>query len=198
MKTYPSTTRDEFYRDKFIAVDLVEISLLASDDITPAPLRLCTGGFDLDYNGGTFYAQGEFLGFSTVAEEFDVKVGKFSIYLSGVNNNYVDKFTKSHFEGRRVVIAKAFLDFSPMTLDIIDVPIIIFDGIIYNVSITESAVTCSISIECSTLWADFERTTGRKTNNGSNWLYQGRNEDRCFEKAGFVGQTEFLWGRLAK
>jgi hypothetical protein len=110
----------------------------------------------------------------------------------------VDKFTKSHFEGRRVVIAKAFLDFSPMTLDIIDVPIIIFDGIIYNVSITESAVTCSISIECSTLWADFERTTGRKTNNGSNWLYQGRNEDRCFEKAGFVGQTEFLWGRLAK
>lgn len=196
MKTYPSTTRDEYLRSRAIAVDLVEIQLLDTDDVTPSPLHLCTGGFDIDYNGATFTAQGDFIGFSSVAEEFDVKLGKFSIYLSGVGNDLVERFVTSHFEGRRVVIAKAFLDFSPMTLDIIDDPIRIFDGIIYNVSITESAVTCSITIECSTLWADFERTAGRKTNSGSNWLFQGSTLDTCFEKAGYVGNTEFKWGRV--
>jgi hypothetical protein len=51
-------------------------------------------------------------------------------------------------------------------------------------------------VDCSTLFADFERTAGRKTNSGSNWLYQGTTSDTAFEKSGFVGNTEFLWGRL--
>lgn len=192
MKSYPSTTKDEFYRDKFIAVDLVEIYLITET------LRLNTGGFDITYGGNTYSAQGDFIGFSTVSEDFDVKVGKFSIYLSAIGNGYVDKFINQDFEGRRVVIRKAFLDFDPFTLQIIDNPIVIFDGQIYNVSIVEGAATASITVDCSTLFADFERTAGRKTNNGSNSLYQGSSADNCFEKSGFVGQTEFLWGRLAK
>ena len=192
MKSYPSTTKDEFYRDKFIAVDLVEIYLINET------LRLTTGGFDISHGGNTYAAQGDFIGFSTVSEDFDVKVGKFSIYLSAIGNGYVDKFINQDFEGRRVVIRKAFLDFDPYTLQIIDSPIVIFDGQIYNVSIVEASATASITVDCSTLFADFERTAGRKTNNGSNSLYQGSSSDNCFEKAGFVGQTEFLWGRLAK
>ena len=192
MKSYPSTTKDEFYRDKFIAVDMLEIYM------PNETLYLNTGGFDLTYGSTTYTAQGDFLGFTTVAEDFDVKVGKFSIYLSAVGNSYVNKFANQDFEGRRVVIRKAFLDFSPMTLDIVDEPIIIFDGQIYNISIVEGRNSASITIDCSTLFADFERTAGRKTNNGSNWLFQGATTDAAFEKAGFVGSTEFLWGRLTK
>ena len=192
MKTIASTTKDEFYRDKFIAIDLVEIYLINET------LRLNTGGFDITSSGNTYTAQGDFMGFSTVSEDFDIKVGKFSIYLSAIGNSYVSKFVDQDFEGRRVVIRKAFLDFDPMTLTIINDPIVIFDGQIYNVSIVESRNSASITVDCSTLWADFERTAGRKTNNGSNWLYQGSNSDLCFEKSGFVGATEFLWGRTAK
>lgn len=197
MKTFPSTTKDEFYRDKFIAVDLVELYL------PNGTLYLNSGGFDLTWNSNTYTAQGDFMGFSSVSEEFDVRVGKFSIYLSGVGTAAdatvsVRRFLDQDFEGRRVVIRKAFLDFDPMTLDIIDSPIIIFDGQIFNVSIVESRNSASITVDCSTLFADFERSAGRKTNNGSNWLFQGNTSDTCFEKAGFVGQTEFLWGRLAK
>ena len=83
------------------------------------------------------------------------------------------------------------------TLDIVVAPIIVFDGQIFNVSIVETSNSASISIDCSTLFADFERTAGRRTTNGSNWLYQGSNVDTAFEKSGFVGQTEFLWGRLS-
>jgi hypothetical protein len=190
MKTYPSTTKDEFYRDKFIAVVLVEIYLITET------LRLNTGGFDITYSGNSYTAQGDFMGFSTVSEDFDVKVGKFSIYLSAIGNGYVDKFINSDFEGRRVVIRKAFLDFDPFTLQIINDPIVIFDGQIYNVSIVESRSTASITIDCSTLFADFERTAGRQTNNRSNWLYQGNTDDYSLGSAGWVGTSEFKWGRL--
>jgi hypothetical protein len=195
MKTYPSTTRDEFYRDKFICVDLLELYLTNSSGGNDY-LYLCTGGFPVTWNGNTYTAQGDFVGFSTVNEDFDLKVGKFSIYLSALAGGYVNKFINTDFEGKRVVIRKAFLDFDPMTLTIIDSPIIIFDGQIYNVSIVESRSNASITVECSTLFADFERTAGRKTSNGSNWLYQGSQSDLCFEKSGYVGTTEFLWGRL--
>lgn len=194
MKTYPSTTRDEFFRDKFIAVDLVEF-YIEDDNGNPDYQYLCTGGFDIEYNANTYTAQGDFIGFSSVTEEFDVKVGKFSIYLNGLNATLVGKFLDKDVEGKKVIIRKAFLDFQPMTLDIVDDPIILFDGIIYNIAITESASTASLEIQCATLFADFERRAGRRTNNSSNWLYQGFTSDTAFEKSGFVGNTEYKWGR---
>lgn len=197
MKIYPSTTQDEFFRDKFIAVDMVELSLPSGT------VFLNSGGFDLDFAGNTYTAQGDFMGFSPIAEEFDVRVGKFSIFFSGIGSSQdtllnVKLFLDQDFEGRKVVIRKAFLDFDPMTLDIIDQPIVIFEGQIFNVSIVESRNSATITVECATLFADFERTAGRRTNNGSNHLFQGSNADTAFEKAGFVGNTEFLWGRLSK
>jgi hypothetical protein len=71
-----------------------------------------------------------------------------------------------------------------------------FDGIIYNIAVNESSKSCQLNLECSSLFADFERTAGRKTNNWSNWFYQGAQVDTTMEKTGFVGQTEFKWGRL--
>jgi hypothetical protein len=53
-----------------------------------------------------------------------------------------------------------------------------------------------MTLECSSLFADFERTAGRKTNNWSNWLYQGVEYDTAMEKASFVGQIEFKWGKI--
>lgn len=194
MKTYPQTTRDEYYRSKFIAVDLVEFYITDANN-NPDTQYLCTGGFDIDYNSNTYTAQGDFIGFSSVTEEFDVKVGKFSVYLSGLNSTLVDKFVDRDVEGKQVIIRKAFLDFQPMTLDIVDSPITLFDGIIYNINITESASSATLEIQCATLFADFERRAGRRTNNSSNWLYQGFTSDTAFEKSGFVGNTEYKWGR---
>lgn len=194
MKSYSNAIKDEFNRAKFIAVDLVEIYITDSNG-DPNYQYLCTGGMDIEWNSNTYSAQGDFIGFSSVSEDFDVKVGKFSIYLSGLNSTMVDSFLDKDVEGKRVVIRKAFLDFDPMTLDVVDTPIVLFDGIIYNISLTESASTATLEVQCATLFADFERTAGRKTNNSSNWLFQGFARDTGFEKSGFVGNTEYKWGR---
>jgi hypothetical protein len=195
MRAYSTELQDEFKRSKFIAVDLVEIYMVTPQGVNDF-IYLTNAGFDIVHDGKTYTAQGDFLGFSTVSEDFDVKVGKFSIYLSALNVTLVNKLYGKDFEGKRVVIRKAFLDFDPMTLSIVDQPILIFDGIIYNIIITETAATASMAIECSTLWADFERVNGRKTNNSSNHLFQrGITRDTCFEQAGFVGNTEIKWGK---
>lgn len=198
---YATNNRSEYYRDHTIAVDCVEIQLRND------PLYLTTGGFDVTFDSPTaptsgehtYTAQGNFIGFSSMSEDIDVKVGKFSITLSGVDNDYFSKFFNKNPEGARVVIYKAFLNFGPTGTDPLSLvadPILIYDGQIYNFSVQETQETCQISLDCSSLFADFERVNGRKSNNWSNWLFQGAQYDKCFEKAGWVGQTEFKWGRL--
>ena len=72
---------------------------------------------------------------------------------------------------------------------------VMFKGEIFNVNIQETQSTCAITVDVSSVFADFERRAGRKTADWSNWLFQGEKYDTAFEKAGFVGNTEFLWGR---
>jgi hypothetical protein len=206
MKAFASTAnKDEYYRDHTISVDCVELHLK-----TPAggrdTLYLCNGGFDVtfdsdtapDAGNNTYLAQGNFIGFGGMSEEMEVKVGKFTVTLSGISNGYVSKFINYEVEGARVVIYKAFLSFGPTgtsPLSLVAAPIMMYDGTIFNFSIQETANTCQLSVDCSSLFADFERTNGRKTNNWSNWLFQGVQYDKAFEKSGWVGQTEFKWGR---
>ena len=207
MKDFSLTAnRDEYYRDHTISVDCVELHLKNASGANDT-LYLCSGGFDVSFDSptapdagtNTYTAQGNFIGFSGMSEDFEVKVGKFSISLSALGNNYIQKFINYEVEGKRVCIYKAFLGFGPAgtaPLSLVATPILMYDGSIYNFSINETAKTCQVSVDCSSLFADFERTNGRKSNNWSNWLFQGQQYDKCFEKAGWVGQTEFKWGRL--
>jgi hypothetical protein len=200
-----AANKSEYYRDHTIMVDCVELHLKDASGANQ-PLYLCSGGADLTFDtataptpgANTYLSQGNFIGFTSLAEDFDVKVGKFSIFLSGINNTFINSLVNTEVEGKRVVIYKAFLGFGPTgqdPLSLVADPILMFDGIIYNFAVSESSKSCQITIDCSSLFADFERTAGRKTNNWSNWLFQGANVDTCFEKSGYVGQTEFKWGR---
>ena len=207
MKSFAYTAnKDEYYRDHTISVDCVELHLKSNTGANQC-LYLCSGGFNVSFDSSTapdsgtniYEAQGNFIGFSGMSEEMDVKVGKFTISLSALGNDYISKFLNTEVEGKRVVIFKCFLSFGPTGTDplaLVAAPIMMYDGTIYNFSIQETAQTCQVSVDCSSLFADFERTAGRKTNNWSNWLFQGEQYDRAFDKAGWVGQTEFKWGSV--
>jgi hypothetical protein len=206
MKAFRLTAnRDEYYRDHTIAIDCVEIHLKDSAGANQA-LYLCDGGFDVTFDSptapntgsNTYQAQGNFIGFSGMSEEMKIKVGKFTVSLSALGNDYVNKFISYEVEGKRICIYKAFLSFGATGADplaLVAPPILMYDGTIYNFSIQETAKSCQISVDCSSLFADFERSNGRKTNNWSNWLFQGVQYDKAFDKAGWVGNTEFKWGR---
>lgn len=202
MKTYHTDIRNEYYRDAFIAVDLLELHLKTTQGVS-IPWYLNTGGMNINATSSltgqqvVFTAQGDFLAFSSMAETLDTAVGKFQIQLSGLNLDLVaDMVNNQGTEGSKVVIKKAFLN--PSTLQLIQSPITVYEGYIFNYAITETAKTATLNISCASLFSDFERTAGRKTNNWSNWLYQGVKYDKAMDKAGYVGNTEFLWGRVSK
>jgi hypothetical protein len=207
MKSFSTTAnKDEYSRDHTISTNCVELHLKNTQGANDT-LYLSDGAFDVTFDSATapeagvntYTAQGNFLGFSGMSEDMDVKVGKFSIQLSAVNNTLVNKFINTEVEGRRVVIYKAFFGFGPAGVDplaLVAAPIMMFDGNIYSVAITENKNTCSIAVDCSSLFADFERRNGRESNNWSNWLFQGQQYDKAFAKSGWVGQTEIKWGRV--
>lgn len=203
MKPYDIThpnARNAYYSDSFFSVDLVEFHI--KDGVTDDPLYLCNGGYDIEWNSTTaptegvitYSSQGEFLGFSGVEENIEVKVGKFNIILSALDETTKLKIVNNIVQGSRVVVWKAFL--SKTTGQILDTPLMVFDGQIYNFQVIDGARTATISVDCSSIFADFERIAGRKTNNESNWLLQGVKYDTSLEKAGIVGNTEYKWGRL--
>lgn len=192
--------RNAYYSDSFFSVDLVEFHI--KQGLTNVPLYLCTGGYDIEWDSTTaptsgvitYSSQGEFLGFSGVEENIEVKVGKFNIILSALDETTKLRLVNNPIQGSRVVVWKAFL--SKTTGQILDTPLMVFDGQIYNFQVIDGARTATISVDCSSIFADFERTAGRKTNNESNWLLQGVKYDTSLEKAGIVGNTEYKWGRL--
>jgi hypothetical protein len=193
--THPNA-RNAFYSDSFFSVDLVELH------IPGAPVYASTGGYDIEWDSTTaptsgtitYLSQGQFIGFNTSEENIDVKVGKFTIVFTALDSTTTEALLNNYIQGSRVVVWKAFL--SKTTGQILDTPIMVFDGQIYNFSALESPRTATISIDCSSIFADFERTNGRKTNNESNWLFQGVKYDTSLEKAGIVANSEYRWGRL--
>jgi hypothetical protein len=202
-KNYLSTHPDAynaFNSPSFFSVDLVELHVY--DGATLSPLYFCTGGYDIEWDSTTaptagvitYSSQGEFLGFNGQEENIDVKVGKFTIILSALDEDTKLALLNNVIQGSRVVVWKAFL--SKTTGLILDTPLMVFDGQIYNFNAVESPRTASIQLDCASIFADFERTAGRKTNNESNWLMQGVKYDTSLEKSGIVGNTEYKWGRL--
>lgn len=207
MKPYSSThpnARNAFYSDSFFSVDLLEVHFYSypNDIPTPDPLYLCTGGYDIEWDSTTaptagtitYKSQGEFLGFNNVEESIEVRVGKFTVILSALDSTTKTEILGRYPQGARVVIWKAFL--SKTTGEILDTPLMVFDGQIMNFTAIDGARTATISLDCASIFADFERIAGRKTNNESNWVYQGVKYDTSLEKAGIVGNTEYRWGRL--
>tara|TARA_R110000772_G_scaffold17682_5_gene49196 strand:+ start:5033 stop:5647 length:615 start_codon:yes stop_codon:yes gene_type:complete len=195
-----SAIRDEYYRDNKFAVDLIELHLKSSAGRN-TPLYLATGMINIAFDSPTaptagvnnYSAQGEFMSMSAITEQFDVVLGKVNLGLSGLPSGYINKFVNTEPEGKPVHIYKCFLDLN--TLAIVSDPIHMFAGEIYNVAVSEGPASCQISLQVSSKFADFERRAGRMTNDWSNWNFQGSTYDKSMAQTGYIGNTEFLWGR---
>jgi hypothetical protein len=196
MKTFTNDLRDQFYNPNVFAVDLCEFHLTT-------PVYVCSGGYDISIDTATapnagvnvYSAQGEFMSFTTIAEDVEVKIGKLSITMSGLTA-LTEQFIDPNNSGKRVVIYRCFLDLNTgQPVSTTGNPYLVFDGQINNVAVVEGDRTCTLSVDCASLFADFERSAGRKTNNDSNWYFQGVKYDTCFEQSGILKNTELLWGR---
>ena len=175
----------------FITCELVEFQL-------STPLYLTNAQFDIaastETSSGTqtYLDQGTFLAYSGVREIDEIRVNNINITFSGASNAYINIALNDNYLHRAFRIYKVFLNNSDMAL--LTDPIMIYDGAIVGASVQESATESVVTFQTANEFYDFDRTAGRKTNNGSQQrVFPG---DRGMEFSTSAVQ-DIRWGRAS-
>jgi hypothetical protein len=173
------------------AADLIELHLAT-------PLYFTSTNIDIDYDSATapdsgtntYLAQGQFLRFSNITESSDIRVGQLDMTFTAVDTTTVSLLINNEYMNKRVVIYRAVLadDYSFTSDDVFTV----FDGIIMGYSIQEANDTATVTITVASQFADFERTSGRKTNPASQQVHFPTDKGMDFS-AQIV--KDLKWGR---
>jgi hypothetical protein len=156
-------------RNLFLA-DLMELHL-------DTPLYFTTTNINLNYDSltaptagtNTYLAQGQFIGYGNINESSDLRVGTLELTFTAVDSTMVAVVLNNDYIDKRVVIYRAILnnDYSFTDTDVF----LTFDGYITGYSIAEEENTATLTLECSSQFADFERTNGRRSNPASQNLH---------------------------
>ena len=147
-------------------VDLIELQLSKA-------LYFTSSNIDIDFDSNTapdsgvntYLAQGQFLYFGNIVESSDLRVGQVDLTFTAVDTTTVALLLNNNYMNKRVVIYRAILDedYSFTSDDVFTV----FDGRIMNYNIRETDSTATVTMTVASLFADFERKNGRRTNNAS-------------------------------
>ena len=129
------------------------------------------------------------MGVSDFTEETDVNLSPISISLSGADQTFISTVLNENVINDAVTIFRGFLDDNNA---LIADPFLLYKGTIDNFSISESDTSSLVNLDIVSHWADFEKKSGRKTNNTS--------QQRFFSTdlgMNFSSQTvlDIKWGR---
>ena len=159
---------------------------------SPTGTQYLTDSFiPITYDSNTYSPLGYFLSFSDIEETSQLVVNSLTLSLSGVDQVYINHVLSERFVDRKVVIYKGFLSTSDDSL--IADPVLIFQGNMNTPSIheAEDQGMCTVSISVANQFVDFEKTTGRYTNQASQQsVYPG---DLGFNYASEIIK-DIVWG----
>lgn len=173
----------ELAKDSFNTAHLISIDFETKIYLTESQI-------DITYGGNTYVSSSALNGISNVSETSDVQVGTLTINLSGVSQEYIAILLGQTYIDKQVIISRVLLD---DVHDIIGTPIIVYDGRIQSYSITDGVSSSSIALVAASHWADFEKKSGRRTNDNSQKIHF--KTDKGFE---FAPNTvrDLKWGRV--
>ncbi|HRQ68528.1 MAG TPA: hypothetical protein P5031_08195 [Candidatus Syntrophosphaera sp.] len=172
-------------------VHLVEITIDDADGNSTI-LYITDAWTSVTWNGHTYTALGHFMAFTDIEETAEVQVNALTLSLSGVDQSYISAFLSYYYIDRPVKIYKAFLDST--TMAVIADPILIFDGRMDEPGIEEHPEdgSCVVTVSATNIWVDFERKSGRHTNNEEQQVFFPG--DLGFQYASEI-VTDIIWGR---
>ena len=126
-------------------------------------IRMTDAWRTIAWSGNSYTANGHFLSFSGLEETADMRIPAITLAVSGVDDAWVALALAEDYMDRRVVIRKAFLDY---TSGVVSAPSLVFDGRLDSLVIQDDPASGStvVSASCVNQWADFDRKAGRHTN----------------------------------
>ena len=182
-----TNVKTELAKDNFAFADLVEIHLDTIQRLTNAPFSITattgSGG------AGTYVANGEFLSFDLVSETIDARVNQINIVLSAASSTFTNLFLNNNYLNRRVTVHRQFFDSSYTA---IDSPVMLWDGEVVGYKISENTRSSTISIVSSSVFYDFDRVNGRRTNDKSQQAVFPNDKGMEFSTSAIA---DIRWGR---
>jgi hypothetical protein len=150
--------------------DLIELHL-------DTPLYFTTTNINLSYDSSTapdagvntYLAQGQFIGYGDINESADLRIGTLELTFTAIDSTMVAVVLNNDYINKRVIIYRAVLN-SNYSFTGNDV-FLTFDGFVTGYTIKEEENTATLTLECSSQFADFERTNGRRSNPSSQNLH---------------------------
>ena len=167
-----------------LRISLIEIETVAST------VYYTTAPFDVTYNGNDYQAEGNFIGVSGVEENADLIISSCNLIISALNVDNITTYATSSIINKSVIVRSAYLD--PTDMSIVGTPIITFKGKITGYTVADAATTATITLEISSVFANFDKTNGRYTNEGS--FHREHPQDRSMEFA-HENLKDLKWGR---
>lgn len=148
--------------DAFISFTLIDIGINGGTD-----LHYTDGPYDVDYNGTTYEAQGQFLGVSETSETADLQITSINLVISALDLSTVQQLATSNQINQDVTIRRVFVDPTDQSLigdSAGDESILLFKGKIAGYRIEDAEDTATMTIEVNSQFTNFDRRTGRRTN----------------------------------
>jgi hypothetical protein len=153
------------------------IAELATNKLNPVELiylGISTGTYytdhykNLTFDGNTYTASSLFLGSSEVQENADVAVNTLSLKFSGADTTIISLLLNNNYMNKPAKVYRGFLNDSQA---LIADPFLLFDGRISSFTLEEDTTSSSVNIIVASHWADFEKTSGRRTTENSQKIY---------------------------
>jgi len=167
-------------------VHLISIGFNTPVNITDCsfPLTSSISGSSITYSASDFI-----LDISSFNEQTDITKGTLNLTLSGANTTFISVVLNENVINDSVTIFRGILN-SSNTL--IADPLLLYKGKIDGFDINENQKESLLNLKIVSHWADFDKKSGRKTNNTS--------QQRFFSSdVGFDHSSEMVqdirWGR---
>ena len=175
---------------------------LATNNIRPVhlitigfgtPINITDNAYDLTSSvsgSSVTYSSSSFLmSIPTFTEETDLTKTSLQITLSGVNQTFISTCLNENVVNDSVTIFRGLLDDNGA---LIADPFLLYKGAIDTFSISETNTESLVNLTIVSHWADFNKVSGRKTNNSSQQRFFST--DVGFD---FSSQTvlDLKWGR---
>lgn len=152
----------------------------------PTPQRITNHYKDITHNSNTYTASSHLMGIGGKAENSEIDVGNFQIELSAVDSVFVSIVLNNVVNNDKVTVDIGFLDDDDALIDTFNYDVGFIDS--FKIDTNKGRLILNVTSH----FADFSRTAGRKTNNGSQQRFFS--SDVGFEFAGLTVE-DILWGR---
>ncbi len=185
-RTLTTALKNELLTNEIQPFHLITIGFSTPVNLTDNSFNLTSS---ISGSSVTYTASAFLVSTPTFTEQTDLTKASLNIILSGADQTFISTVLNENIVNDAVEIYRGLLDSNN---SIIADPILLYSGNIDTFSISETETSSSVQLTVVSHWADFEKKSGRKTNNGS--------QQRFFSTdvgMDFSSQTtlDIKWGR---